>query len=195
MLTLSSRLSTASALAPSLHLVSTSSRVAPMTFNCRLRASSEPRRVLASSKRFSANALPAALSASVALACKSWTWMSWSNTCRSTIAICSGGMVWPRAAACALSRTTSSSNWPWLTSTPLPLATIVFPKRLVGLAAGFGPPAVSVEAGRSGAAPQTGSDAARSSRTEDSIILFINIFFRSTSYNTTTLTLLMSGSL
>ena len=55
---------------------------------------------------------------------------------------------------------------------------MVLPKRLAALAAGLAAAAALVEAGLSGAAPHTGSDAARRSRTEDSIILFINIFFR-----------------
>src|ERR1035441_9539889 len=82
-------------------------------------------------------------------------------------------MLWPRAAAWDLSRMTFSSNWARRTSTPLPLATMSFPKRLLKLSAGFAAVGALVEAGLSGAAPKTGRDATMSSRTEDSIVLFI----------------------
>jgi hypothetical protein len=53
-----------------------------------------------------------------------------------------------------------------------------FPKRLLKLSAGFAAAGATVAAGLSGAAPHTGRDATMRSRTEDSIILFIYIYFR-----------------
>ena len=123
--------------------------------------------------------------------------MSCSRICRSIIAICSGGMFWSRAAACALMRMTSSSNWPRVTSTPLPLATTLLPNRSEVFMAGLAAAAALVAAGWSGrGAPNRERGRQRAAGRVTCIDVFITIFrcLLMLIYNLTTLTLLMSGS-
>ena len=102
-----------------------------MSFNCRSSASSEPSRVLASSNRLSASALPAALSASVALAFRSWTWISCSRSAAPQRHLSAGAS--GRGPRLRLGRMTSSSNLAAFDLDPLPLAMTLSAKRSAGL--------------------------------------------------------------
>ena len=103
--------------------------------------------------------------------------MSCSRTCRSIIAICSGGM---RLAARRRLRFEADDLVVQLAAGDL--HALAFgdngvSEQVGGLEAGLAAAAALVAAGWSGAAPHTGSAAARSSRTSDLIILFIDYTF------------------
>ena len=172
MLILNSRLSNASPVRAWIHLANSTSRVVPRRFNSASRASSEPSFALAATSRFSAAALPAALSAAVALASRSLILISCSRTCRSTWMVCSGLTARPSAATCDLTGMTSLSNWLRRISTPLPLARIVSPGGVEAWAAD----AALVCAGCAAGARPDASTATATKRTNGFRVIFIYKF-------------------